>query len=137
MTDPQLRFQYSRHGLILAILDVLIRQATQKEPLPYQQLCEEIRWGAPVGLGSPLGALNNELSALGKAWGEQIPPISVLVVKKGTDLPSAGFAEFIRPPLTPSQYDALSPPARRHLVAPIRQAVYQYKKWRKVRKALA
>ena len=65
MTDPQL--QYSRHGLILPILDVLIRQAKKKEPLSYQQLCEEIGWGIPRGLGEPLSALNDELAVLGKA----------------------------------------------------------------------
>lgn len=133
MTDPQL--QYSRHGLIVAMLDALIRQAKKKEPLSYQQLCEEIRWGIPVGLGAPLSALNDALSVLGKTRGEYIPPISVLVVSTQDGLPGPGFAKFIN--RTPAQYARLSRAERRRLVQPVQQAVYQYKKWRKVRKALA
>ena len=120
--------QYSWHGLTVAILDVLIWQAKKKEPLTYQQLCEEIGRGSPIGLGPPLGALNFALSVLGKAWGEHVPPISVLVVNKKSGLPGAGFAEFIRPPLTPNQYDGLSTSARRRCVESVQQAVYRYKK---------
>ena len=117
---------HSWHGLIVAILDVLVQQATQQAPITYKQLGQKVGWSYRA-LGKPLGTINLLLYVLGKAWGESIPPISVLVVSAKDGLPRPGFDEFLNPaPGTP----------RAQLIKQTQEDVYSYTKWGQVQQAV-
>lgn len=113
------------------ILCALLCQVTQKKPITYGELGEETDF-PPHFLGSHLGNINNRLRLLGEQWGEDIPPLSVLVVNAETRLPGSKFAPFIG--MTPEEYDALSLRERQRRVGQVQRDVYAYGKWDKVKR---
>ena len=114
------------------ILPILVRQALAGQPITYGQISEELGMGHSY-LGNHLGIIADALNKLAQRWGEEIPPIQALVLRKDTLLPGDSFGYGV-PRLTeygswPKQ-DKLQAVAREHA------GVFAYGKWADVLAAL-
>ncbi len=114
-----------------SILPVLVRQAQAHLPIEYENLGREVGvWHRQ--LGKPLGCIGYALTELAREWGEEIPHIQSLVIKKQTKLPSSGFDGF----LAAKGYGNLDIRAKRKLLNEYWSGIYAYPHWDEVLEAL-
>ena len=89
-----------------AALPILVRQASVKKPITYEDLAKELNMPNPRNLNYVLGSIGNTLSELGEQWQEEIPRIQGLVLKKGKSLPGDGV-HFFDKKMDPSEKEAI------------------------------
>lgn len=77
------------------VLPILVRQAEARAPITYGDLATELKMPFPLNLNYPLGSIGKTLNVLSSAWGNKIPPIQALVVKKSEGIPGHGFDVFL------------------------------------------
>jgi len=78
-------------GTPLEIARCLAKMAKTGSRTTYEQVAEEIGWGHPTGRG-----LGNHLEELMRFCKERLlPPLTLIVVQKGTKYPSPGALPYI------------------------------------------
>ena len=122
------------HERARAALPLLVRQAKAGKPITYGSLAKELGMLNARNLNHPLGSIGTSLQQLGKEWKQRIPKIQALVVNKNTRLPGPGIGGF----LDDSKTDFLGrdPKQQREMVKREQNAVYDYRRWDDVLRAL-
>lgn len=72
-------------------LPLLVAQAKAGNTITYGQLAREMDMPNPRNLNNVLGAVGDELKALSRTWGEEVPPITCLVLNKVKKSPQRGI----------------------------------------------
>lgn len=114
-------------------LPILVRQAIAGKPITYQRLADELGMSNPRTLNYPLGSVGRTLIELGEEWGEEIPPITFLVVSQSHATPGPGVAGFLR---DTNDWKGMSPRQRRVITDQVLGNIYAYPKWGAVLAAL-
>jgi hypothetical protein len=110
-------------------LPLLVRQSQVGQTIFYGELSDEMKMPNARNLNFVLGAIGTSLTALGKSWGEEVPPLQALVVNRATGLPGEGFGrEFV----DPMMLEGVSSRTRKQVVDGMLAAVFTYRKWDKV-----
>lgn len=109
---------------------ILIRQATARQPIFYGNLAAELGMPNARNLNYVLGSVGHTLVNYSEETGEQIPPITCLVLNAGTGLPSDGVDEFI----AATGFRQLTKSEKRDLVDTELQKIYLYQGWERLRK---
>lgn len=110
-------------------LPILVRQARAHQPILYSEISAELGMSNPRTMNWPLGAIGNELLALGERWRTDIPPIQALVVNKSHGLPGEGLAWFAP---DAAEYRQAPTGLRRKIVDKMLVRVYAYPHWERV-----
>lgn len=105
---------------------ILVRQAFANQPIYYSDLANELGMPNARNLNFVLGSIGQTVNILARKWGEEIPPITCLVINKTTDLPSGGVAWFIH---DPQAFDKMPLKQKRAVVAIELQKIYAYPRW--------
>ena len=115
-------------------LPILIQYAGHKKTLTYGELASKVEGAHPRSLKWALGCIGASLLAVGREWGERIPPLQALVVNQDMGVPGGGFAEFLG--IRPDDYRNMDEEKRSALIAETHNAIYKYRKWRRVEKTI-
>lgn len=113
----------------LDALPLLVRQAQAGQTIYYGELSDEMKMPNPRNLNFVLGAIGTSLTALGKTWGEEVPPLQALVVNRNTGMPGEGFGREL---VDPAVLTDVSARRRKQLVDGMLTAVFTYPKWERV-----
>lgn len=113
----------------LDALPLLVRQAHAGETIYYGELSDEMNMPNHRNLNFVLGSIGTSLTALGKEWGEDIPPLQALVVNRATGMPGEGFGREL---VDPTVLAGVSARTRKQVVAGMLTAVFTYPKWKQV-----
>ena len=116
------------------VLPILIQYAGHKKTLTYGELAGKVEGAHPYALQWALGCIGTSLLAVGREWGESIPPLQALVVNQDMGVPGGGFAEFLG--IRPDDYRNMDKGKRSALIAETHNAIYKYRKWRRVEKTI-
>ena len=130
-----------RIQIVSDIVPILIRRAKEGRNITYGDLAQELQdeFGheqqpRKTKYGPPVGAVGQVIEALGRTWGERIPPINTIVVDARTDLPSTGADEiahyFFEDNGRGMEKD------REAYMRAAQKAVFAYKGWDRVAEAL-
>jgi hypothetical protein len=114
------------------ILPLLVRQALAGQHICYGQIADELDIGHSY-LGDHLGIIADALNALARQWGEEIPPIQALVLRKDTRLPGDSFGYGV-PRL--AGYGSWPKQEKLQAVAREHAGIFNYDKWPAVLAAL-
>lgn len=114
-------------------LPILVRQAWAGRTIYYGDIARELGMTNPRNMNYVLGSVGRSLELLAAEWGAQIPPLQVLVVNVGSDLPGEGFAEFTDDPEAFKRAPLFQ---RRRTIDSLAARVRAYPKWRDVLRAL-
>lgn len=134
-----------RAEVVPFIAPILIQRAKAGRTISYSELAEELqrRHGLEPKArktlyGQPVGAVGFALLALGKQWGETIPPLNALVVGKYSKMPGIGADYFILRFLRKKPRGELSRQDRRVLAEQVIKQVWNYPQasWDRVAEAL-
>lgn len=106
-------------------LPLLVARAKAWRTFTYGQLAKKLGMTNPRNLNHVLGAIGNELKALGKQWKEKVPPIECIVINKSTKTPGRGIG-FHMPV---DAFKKLSPAARKQLLHDLNLEIWGYQKW--------
>lgn len=126
------------------IFPMLIWAAKNGYPITYKQVAEELflRHKFPIKrrftlYGMPAGKIGFVLEMLSDEWGEEIPPLNVVMVNESKGLPGKGADYFIKNFLSrQAQRKKISPKTRDEVTREVIDLVRDYPKWREVAKAL-
>lgn len=105
---------------------ILVRQAFANQPIYYSDLANELGMPNPRNLNYVLGSIGQTVQRLSKKWGEEIPPISCLVVSKTTGLPSGGLRWLVG---DKNAFAKLPLKQRRAIVNIELQKIFAYPRW--------
>lgn len=122
---------YQRRAL--EALPILVRQAWAGRPIYYGDIARELGMTNPRNMNYVLGSVGRSLELLSADWQVQIPPLQVLVVNVGSDLPGEGFAEFTDDPEAFKKAPLFQ---RRRTIESLAARVRAYPRWRDVLQAL-
>jgi hypothetical protein len=112
------------------VFPLLVNLARARATATYAQVARQLKMASPRNLNYVLGSVGASLTELSQKWGELIPPIEALVVNSDTDLPDIGVDHFL------SRAGAPISPDRSAQIEQAHEAIYAYKKWPEVQKAL-
>jgi hypothetical protein len=118
---------YQRRAL--EALPILVRQAWSGQPIYYWEIARELGMTNPRNMNYVLGSVGTSLRNLSKRWNEPIPPLQVLAINVGDNLPGEGFAEFT---FDSEAFRRASPYVRRRLVEALTAQVRAFPRWRDV-----
>lgn len=120
-------------------LPILLSLAKTGQKLTYQGLDAEIarQYNQPVtpvvvGYGRVLEIIGQSLNQLSKEWGEEIPPITILIINKNTGEPSPGVNPFLQRYVSRSSSDRLTDNNRRAMIDRATNAVHNFSRWDEV-----
>lgn len=122
---------YQRRAL--ETLPILVRQAWAGRPIYYGDIARELGMANPRNMNYVLGSVGRSLELLAADWNVQIPPLQVLVVNVGSDLPGEGFTEFIDDPEAFKKAPLFQ---RKRTIESLAARVRAYPRWRDVLQAL-
>ena len=122
------------HQRARAALPSLVRQAKAGEPITYGSLAKKLGMPNARNLDRPLGSIGTSLKQLSKEWNQPIPQIQALVINKSTKLPGPGIDELLDDSKT--NLADRSPKQRRKRVKREQNAIYDYRRWDDVLRAL-
>jgi len=105
---------------------ILVRQAFAHQPIYYSDLADELNMPNPRNLNYVLGSVGSTVQRLSKEWGEEIPPISCLVINKTTGLPGEGVGWFID---DKNAFAKLPLKQKRAIVGIELQKIFAYPRW--------
>lgn len=111
-------------------LPLLVKLASTRATATYTEIAKQLKMASARNLNYVLGSVGASLEELSKVWGEPVPPLTALVVNVHTDLPGTGVDTFLLEAGEPASLD------RRSQVEQACAAIYEYKKWKQVQKAL-
>jgi hypothetical protein len=110
-------------------LPILVRQAKIGQKIYYSELAEEIGVGSPQSIGGILGTIGDALKKFEYHSGKKIPPIQCLVVRKKTELPGEGFAEFLK---NEKEYLKSPKSKRAKIIDKVLADIYIYPHWEEI-----
>lgn len=115
---------------------ILFLLAESGEQISYQELdkaiAEQFNQNPTPNLiiyGQVLIIIGQALNLLSQAWGEEIPPLTILVVSKTNDIPSPGVDEFLKRYLSSASLKSLTAYNREAMIDRAKQAVHNYPRW--------
>lgn len=106
-------------------LPLLVAQAKAKNTITYGQFAKEMDMPNPRNLNKVLGAVGSELKKLGKEWGEEIPPLTCLVINKLEKTPQRGIGFY----MPPEEFEKLSPARQEEVLHHLNSDIWDYKRW--------
>jgi hypothetical protein len=115
-----------------AAFPLLVRQATQSEPIFYSDLAEELGIPNERNLNYVLGYIGEAVESLSRDWKETIPPIQCLVINKRYGMPGEGIGWFIT---RKEDFRKLPRKEQRRRVNMELEKVYAYPRWLSVLEA--
>jgi hypothetical protein len=118
---------YQRRAL--QALPILVRQAWAGQPIYYGEIANELGMTNPRNMNYVLGSVGTSLRILSERWNEPIPPLQVLAINVGENLPGEGFAEFTA---DSEAFRRATPYVRRRLVEALTAQVRAFPRWRDV-----
>jgi hypothetical protein len=114
-------------------LPILVRQALAHAKIRYSSLANELEMANPRNLNFVLGSVGQALQRLSSEWGEQVPPLQCLVVRKSTGVPGEGVGWFIQ---GMENFATLSLRQQREIINAELLKIFSYTKWHDVLTAL-
>jgi len=106
-------------------LPLLVAQAKAKNTITYGQFAKEMEMPNPRNLNKVLGAVGSELKNLGKEWGEEIPPLTCLVINKHEKTPQRGIGFY----MPPEEFEKLSHARQEEVLHHVNSDIWDYKRW--------
>jgi hypothetical protein len=113
-------------------LPILVRQASSKKPIFYEDLANEIGMPNPRNLNWVLGSVGVTLQELSQkpGWGAELPHIQSLVINQTDKLPGSGFDEFLADRV--AAYRGLSKAQKREYLEGYWHNIFAYSRWDEV-----
>lgn len=115
-----------------AALPLLVSLAKARDRIYYEEFAKQLGISNPRVLGYVLGSVGQTLCALGRRWGEKIPPIESLVINQRQELPGEGVGFF----LDEGDYRKMPIAEKRRRVDKLHRRIWNYSRWDDVLDAL-